>query len=325
MANQNEIITRVVKDLSTDKYGKFSAQPLQKGFGITLGNALRRVLLTSIPGVAISSIKIDGVLHEFSTIPGVTEDVSEIILNLKGVRFKTKVEKPDKVMLHLKGPGDFLAGEIGKDNTQFKVLNPGLFICKMNEKADFNIEIKLSRGVGWVPAEDNKTIDYPIGTIFVDSLYSPIKNVSFKVDNLPGTSREVLEKLALEIKTDGSIKPEKALDYSSKILKEYFGLFSSLESEPVVIPKGMRDEEVIKIRKLLQKNIDEMELSVRSHNCLKQAKIETIEDLVSKDEAWMLKQKNFGRKSLNELMAKLKGMGLEFGMNVNKYLVDRNE
>lgn len=325
MTTQDQILARVVREVSGDTFGKFTIQPLNQGFGITIGNALRRVLLTSIPGAAISSIKIDSVLHEFATIPGVTEDVAEIILNLKQVRFKLNDPKPDRVHLHLKGAGEFYAGDIGKDNTQFEILNPGLHICTMNEKADFNIEIKISRGTGWVPAEKNKTIDYPIGTIFIDSIFSPIKEAFYKVENLPGTAREVLESLTLNIRTDGSINPEEALDHASKLLQSYFVLFSKVESTPLDFPKDMPSEDIIKIRNLLKKSVDEMELSVRSYNCLKANNIKTISDLVSREESEMLKFKNFGRKSLNELMSKLKKMNLEFGMEVDKYLLEKDE
>ncbi len=326
MSTHEPIVARVVKsDASTDVRGIYTLQPLERGFGITIGNALRRVLLTSIPGAAISSIKIDGVLHEFSTIPGVKEDVAEIILNLKQVRLKLLDPKPDKVTIHLTGEKEFVAGDIGKDTNQFIILNPDLHIATLNEKADLLMEIKISRGTGWVPAEKNKTADYPIGTIFIDSIFSPITNVSYKVENLPGTAKEVLEKLVLDITTDGSISPDEALDIASKTLQSYFALFSRVESKPVEFPLDMPSEDVVKIRNLLRKSVDEMELSVRSYNCLKANNIRTIADLVRREESDMLKFKNFGRKSLNELMAKLKSMGLEFGMDVDRYLVEKEE
>ncbi|MCD6206256.1 MAG: DNA-directed RNA polymerase subunit alpha [Candidatus Marinimicrobia bacterium] len=326
MTAQDQILTKVSKEVLTDTYGQFIVQPLERGFGTTLGNALRRVLITSVPGAAISAIKIDGVLHEFATIPGVVEDVADIILNLKQVRFKVEPNsKPDKVILKFKGKGKFTAGDIGKESSEFEILNPDLHICEMNSKADFTIELKISRGTGWVPAEKNKTVDYPIGTIFIDSIYSPVTNVSYKVESLPGTSRETLEKMTLDIYTDGSICPEKALDYSAKLLIEYFSLFSTTESSQLEIPREVPDENVIKIRNLLKKSVDEMELSVRSYNCLKANNIKTIADLVSKEEAEMLKFKNFGRKSLNELMAKLKEMNLEFGMDTELYLSEKDE
>jgi len=326
MIARDQILARVVKDeSSTDLHGIYYLQPLDRGYGITIGNALRRVLLTSIPGAAICSIKIDGVLHEFSTIPGVREDVAEIILNLKQVRIKLFDPKPDKVTLQFKGAGEFKAGMIGENITQFQILNPDLHICTMNAKTDFSIEIRIARGTGWVPAEKNKLPDYPIGTIFVDSIFSPILNVTYKVDNLPGTAREILEKLTLDITTNGSITPDEALDLAANILRDYFGLFSRVEAKPLEFQRELPSEDVIKIRNLLKKSVDEMELSVRSYNCLKANNIRTIADLVSREEQEMLKFKNFGRKSLNELMAKLKGMGLEFGMEVDKYLVEKEE
>ncbi|MDD5061148.1 MAG: DNA-directed RNA polymerase subunit alpha [Candidatus Marinimicrobia bacterium] len=326
MIARDQILARVVKDeSSTDLYGLYYLQPLERGYGITIGNALRRVLLTSIPGAAICSIKIDGVLHEFSTIPGVREDVTEIILNLKQVRIKLFDPKPDKITLQFKGAGEFKAGMIGENITQFEILNPDLHICTMNDKADFSIEIRITRGTGWVPAEKNKLPDFPIGTIFVDSIFSPIVNVTYKVDNLPGTAREILEKLTLEITTDGSITPDEALDLASNILRDFFGLFSRVEAKPLEYQREIPSEDVIKIRNLLKKSVDEMELSVRSYNCLKANNIRTIADLVSREESDMLKFKNFGRKSLNELMAKLKSMGLEFGMEVDKYLAENEE
>ncbi|MGC9363506.1 MAG: DNA-directed RNA polymerase subunit alpha [Fidelibacterota bacterium] len=326
MTTQEQIVTRVTKEVLTDTYGQFIVQPLERGFGTTLGNALRRVLITAVPGAAISAIKIDGVLHEFATIPGVIEDVATIILNLKQVRFKINQDaKPEKVILSFKGKGTFTAGAIGKDTTDFEILNPDLHICEMNEKADLTIELKISRGTGWVPADKNKTVDYPIGTIFIDSIFSPVTNATYKVESLPGTARETLEKLTLDVHTDGSISPEKAVDFSAKLLMEYFSLFSTAESSQIEIPREAPDEEVIRIRNLLKKSVDEMELSVRSYNCLKANSIRTIADLVSKEESEMLKFKNFGRKSLNELMAKLKEMNLEFGMDVDQYLSEKDE
>ncbi|MBC8492099.1 MAG: DNA-directed RNA polymerase subunit alpha [Candidatus Marinimicrobia bacterium] len=325
MTAQDQILTRVVKEITTDTYGQLIVQPLERGFGTTIGNALRRVLITSVPGAAISSIKVDGVLHEFATIPGVIEDVADIILNLKQIRFKLIDPKPDKVTLKFKGEGKFVAGDIGKESSQFEILNPDLHICEMNEKAEFTMELKISRGTGWVPAEQNKTSDFPIGTIFIDSIFSPITDVSYKVERLPGTSRETLEKLILEVHTDGSITAEEAVDYSAKLLIEYFSLFTSVEATPLELPREAPDEDILKIRNLLKKSVDEMELSVRSYNCLKANNIKSIADLVSKEESEMLKFKNFGRKSLNELMAKLKEMNLEFGVDVGKYISDKEE
>ncbi|MBO8152526.1 MAG: DNA-directed RNA polymerase subunit alpha [Candidatus Marinimicrobia bacterium] len=325
MSNKNEIIARVEKDIKDNTFGRFVLQPLQRGFGTTIGNAMRRVLLTSVPGAAITSIRIDGILHEFSTIKGVVEDVPEIILNLKQVRIKLHDPKPDKVTLHLKGPGEFTAGMIGKNSTQFEIMNPDLHICSMNEDADFTMELRIAKGTGWVPAERNKTVDYPIGTIFIDSIFSPVKNVAMKVENLPGAPKELMEKLTLEVTTDGSVTPDEAIGCAANLLIDFFKLFVTSEAKPIEIKDEKPDEEIVRIRNLLRKSVDEMELSVRAYNCLKANNIKTIADLVSRDEQEMLRFKNFGRKSLNELMVKLKEMGLHFGMDVSKYLNSEEE
>jgi DNA-directed RNA polymerase subunit alpha len=225
----------------------------------------------------------------------------------------------------MKGPGTLTAGDIGKVTDQFEVLNPELHICTMNEKTDVGMEIKIARGKGWVPAEKNKTVDYPIGTIFIDSVFTPISKVSYKVENIPGTAKEILERMILEIATDGSITPEETLDLAAHLLQDYFALFTKVQSTPIEMPQDTPSEDVIKIRNLLRKSVDEMELSVRSYNCLKANNIKTIADLVAREEAEMLRFKNFGRKSLNELMSKLKEMGLEFGMDVNKYMIEKDE
>ncbi len=315
-------MAKVVREVSEQEYGKFLVQPLDKGYGTTLGNALRRVLLTSIPGAAFSSIKIDGVLHEFASIPGVKEDVYEIILNLKEVNFKITSDDPSyKIDLHFKGKGEITAKDLVKDTDEIEILNPDKYICTLNEKADINMELTYKSGVSWIPGEKNKRPDYPIGTIFIDSIFSPITKVNFNVENLPGTSRgEILERLNLEIFTNGSITAEDALDYASKVLQQYFAIFSKVQSTPVKIQRDDADEETLKIRKLLQKSVDEMELSVRSFNCLKANNIKTIGQLVQQTEQDMLKFKNFGRKSLTELSDKLKNMDLDFGIDVSKYL-----
>lgn len=319
-----KIISKVVREVSEERYGKFLVQPLNKGFGTTLGNALRRVLLTSVPGAAFSSIKIDGVLHEFSSIPGVKEDVYEIILNLKEVKFKIVSENPNyKLDLQFKGKGIITAADLVKDSDEIEILNPEHHICTLNEKADVNMELTYRSGVSWIPAEKNKRPDSPIGTIFIDSIFSPITKANFKVENLPGTSRgEVLERLTLEIFTDGSINAEDALDYASKVLQQYFAIFSKVQSTPVKIQRDNADEETVRVRNLLKKSVDEMELSVRSYNCLKANDIKTIGQLVQQSEQDMLKFKNFGRKSLTELTEKLKSMDLDFGIDVNKYLTE---
>jgi DNA-directed RNA polymerase subunit alpha len=304
----------------SDTYGKFIIQPLERGYGQTIGNSMRRVLLASLQGAAIVSIKLDGVLHEFSTIPGVVEDVTEIVLNLKGIRFKLLNQRPDKVSINLKGPYDFTAKDIQLDNTDFEVLNPDHHIAQLGEDAMLKLELIIRKGRGYVPAEENRMPDQEIGTVPMDAVFSPIKNVTYTVENTRVGQRIDYEKLTLEIWTDGSITPEDALTYAGRILRDHIQLFINFDVKPERVPEQEIDEEILRIRKLLKKSVDELELSVRSANCLKEAKIKTIGDLVSRDESEMLKFKNFGKKSLTELTEILKARGLEFGMNVEKYL-----
>ncbi len=304
----------------TTTFGRFIVQPLERGFGVTLGNMFRRVLLSSLQGAAITAIRIDGVPHEFSTIPGVKEDVVDIILNLKQVRIKLLNKRPDKVTLHLKGPVDFKAGMIGDYTADFEVLNPDLHIATLNEEADFEMEIRVGKGRGYVPAEENKPLEASIGLIPIDAIFSPIRNVRFKVENVRVGQRTDYEKLILEIETDGSITPDDALTYAGKILRDHIQLFINFEIEPEEEEVQEIDEEVLRIKKLLKMNVDELELSVRSHNCLKNANIKTISDLVRLDESELLKFRNFGRKSLQEIQEILEKKGLYFGMDVDKYL-----
>lgn len=298
----------------------FAVAPLERGYGITLGNSLRRVLLSSIPGAAIVSVRIDGALHEFTTLPGILEEVPHIILNLKGVRIKLLEPKPDKVFIDLKGPYEFTAADIGKDNTQFKILNPDHHIATLNEDAHLSMELRIARGRGYVPAEQNKLPDYPLGTIFLDAIFSPIKRVAYEVEQLPGAEGEFKEKLHLRIITDGSITPEDSLSYAAKLLVDHLSVFVKESTDLVQEPVTEVDDEVLRIRNELKRSIDELELSVRSYNCLQAAEIKTIADLVSKEESEMLRYKNFGRKSLAELNEKLAELGLHFGMDVEKYL-----
>jgi DNA-directed RNA polymerase subunit alpha len=301
-------------------FGRFTIQPLERGFGTTIGNAFRRVLLSSLHGSAITSIKIDTVLHEFSTIPGVKQDVSEMILNLKEVRIQLINKRPDKVYLNFKGEGKFVAADIGKDTQDFEILNPDLEIAEMDKDTDFGMEIRIGRGRGYVTAEENKTLDQPIGTIPVDSIFSPVLAVKYSVTPTRVGQRIDHERLVMEIETDGSITPDDALTYAGKILRDHVQLFINFEVEPEEEETEEVDEEVLRIRKLLKMSVDELELSVRSHNCLKAANIKTIGDLVSKDEPTMLKFRNFGRKSLTELTKILEDRGIYFGMEVSKYL-----
>ena len=304
----------------TDTFGRFVVQPLERGFGNTLGNALRRVLLATLQGTAITSLKVDGVLHEFSNIPGVREDVADIVLNLKKVRIKLLNKKSDKVRIEFKGSGIFTAGTIQQNSTNFEILNPGLLIATMNDDTDFNMELTLQRGRGYVPSDENRTPDQPIGTVPIDAIYTPIVNASYKVENTRVGQRVDYEKLTMEITTDGSITPDDALTYAGKLLRDHIQLFINFDVKADHEDEEDIDEEILRVRKLLNKPVDELELSVRSSNCLKEAKIRTIADLVKRDEAEMLKFKNFGRKSLQELSEILREKGLEWGLDIEKYM-----
>ncbi|MGH7450186.1 MAG: DNA-directed RNA polymerase subunit alpha [bacterium] len=307
-------------------FGRFIVQPMERGFGTTIGNALRRVLLSSLPGAAITILKIDGVHHEFSTISSVVEDVAEIILNLKEVRFKLINKKPDRVVLELKGPHEFKAGDIQNGTTDFEILNPDHHIATLNKGADLRVELRIGRGHGYVPAEDNKLPDMPLGSIPIDAIYTPIKNVSYRVENMRVQQRIDYEKLIMEITTDGSVTPDDALTYAGKILRDHVNLFINFDIKPEIEDEPVEvDEEALRIRKLLKMSVDELELSVRSYNCLMAANIKTIGDLVRRDEQEMLKFRNFGRKSLQELTQILEEKGLRFGMDVEKYLGNGRE
>jgi len=309
----------------SNTYGRFIVQPLERGFGTTIGNAFRRVLISSIPGTAITSFRIDNILHEFSTIKGVQEDVSEFVLNLKQVKIKLIEKRPDKVVVDLKGPGTFKAGDLQQNTKEFEILNPDMHLATLNEDVDFRLELRISRGRGYVPAEENKLPDMPIGTIPIDSIFTPVTKVTYRVENTRVGQRTDYEKLILEINTDGSITPDDALSYAGKILRDHIQLFITfdVDTEEEEVPEV--DEEVMRIRKLINMSVDELELSVRSHNCLMAADIKTIGDLVRRDEQEMLKFRNFGRKSLTELNKILEEKGLQFGMDIDKYLKQTNE
>ncbi len=304
----------------TDTYGKFIVQPLERGYGVTIGNSLRRVLISTLQGAAIVTIKVDGVLHEFSTIPGVSEDVTEMILNLKGVRFKLLNKKPDKIFVQVKGPKEFTARDLQIGNNDFEILNPDHLIATLNSEAELKMELMIKKGRGYVPAEENRPSDAPIGTIPLDAIYSPIRNVTYTIENTRVGQKTDYEKLILEIWTDGSITPEDALSNAGRILRDHIALFISFDMKPEKEDDEDIDEETLQIRKLLRKPVEDLELSVRSANCLKEAKIRTIADLVRRDENEMLRFKNFGRKSLIELNEILKTKSLHFGMDVEKYL-----
>jgi len=304
-------------------FGRFVVQPLEKGFGVTIGNAFRRVLLSSLPGYAVTAIRIEGIVHEFSTLPGLVEDVSDMILNLKEVRLKATNKKVGKVSVHLKGPGKFVAGDIQKASAEVEILNPEHHIATLNKDADFEMEIRIGRGKGYVTSEENKLPDQTLGVIAIDSIFTPVKNVRYFVEPTRVGQQTDYEKLILEIETDGSVVPEEALTYAGKVLREHIQLFTSFDSEPEAEKEEVEeDAEVARIRKVLKTSVDDLELSVRSHNCLRAADIKTIADLVRREESELLKFRNFGRKSLAELSAIIEEEGLTFGMDVDKYLKD---
>ncbi|MFN5620424.1 MAG: DNA-directed RNA polymerase subunit alpha [Flavobacteriales bacterium] len=314
---------------SNDFAGSFEFRPLEPGFGITIGNALRRILLSSLEGFAITSIKVEGVDHEFSTIKGVVEDVTEIILNLKQVRLKRQIETTDyeKVSINITGQEQFKAGDISNFTTAFQVLNPDLVVCNMDPKVKLNIVITIGKGRGYRPAEENKTNSAPVGTIAIDSIFTPIRNVKFSVENFRVEQKTDYEKLLVEIQGDGSITPKNALQEAAKILIHHFMLFSderiTLEQEAKKETEEF-DESSMHMRQLLKTKLVDMDLSVRALNCLKAADIETLGDLVSFNKNDLLKFRNFGKKSLTELEELVEGKGLQFGMNVSKYKLDRD-
>ena len=311
-----------IQESERENQQSFIVGPLERGYGITIGNGLRRVLLSSMPGAAITSVRMDNVLHEFATIKGVKEDVTDIILNLKGVRFKLLDSNPDKVQLTLKGPHMFTAGDINTGEDQFEILNPEHHIATLNDEAELNIELRIQRGRGYVPADENKLPDYPIGTIFIDSIFNPVVRCTYDVIQLQGAEDEDLEMLELMIETDGSLAPQEAANYAAKMLIDHVRIFVTEDIKLITEPESEIDEEVLRIRNELKRSIDELELSVRSYNCLQAAEIKNISDLVSKEEQEMLRYKNFGRKSLTELNEKLAELGLHFGMDIDKYMAE---
>jgi len=320
---------KVIMIQSDTHEGQFEFRPLEPGYGITIGNALRRILLSSLEGYAIASIKVEGVDHEFSTVKGVIEDMTEIILNLKQVRFKRQIEDTDTetIMVSLSGQDKFTAGDIGKFATSFQVLNPELVICNMDPSVKLNMQITVIKGRGYVPAEENKLTNASFGTIFIDSIFTPIKNVKFGVENFRVEQKTDYEKLVLEIRTDGSISPKDALQESAKILIHHFMLFSderiTLDSE-IKSETEEFDESSLHMRQLLKTRLVDMDLSVRALNCLKAADVDTLGELVSYNKNDLLKFRNFGKKSLTELEELVDSKGLHFGMNVAKYKLDKD-
>ena len=309
-------------------YGKFEFKPLEPGYGITVGNALRRILLSSLEGYAISSIRIDGVQHEFDTIPGVKEDVTNIILNLKKVDLKQIVEDTEfeKATISVSGQEVFKAGDIGKVLSGFEVLNPDLVICHLDPSASFQLELTINKGRGWVPAEENVTPNDDVNTLAIDSIYTPIKNVKYAVENFRVDQKTDYEKLVIEITTNGSIHPKDALKEAAKILIYHFMLFSDekITLEPTENDGNEEfDEEVLHMRQLLKSKLVDMDLSVRALNCLKSAEVETLGELVVFNKTDLLKFRNFGKKSLTELDDLLANLNLSFGMDISKYKLDK--
>ncbi|MBR4327848.1 MAG: DNA-directed RNA polymerase subunit alpha [Bacteroidales bacterium] len=320
---------KVIMLEADEMYGKFEFRPLEPGFGITIGNALRRILLSSLEGFAITSIRIHGVDHEFSTIPGVIEDVTEIVLNIKKIRFKQIVDGQDfeKAVVTISGQEQFTAGDIEKFLTNFKVLNPGQVICNMESSVKLEIELTINKGRGYVPADENKLPDMEIGVIAVDSIYTPIKNVKYAVENYRVEQKTDYEKLVIEVSTDGSIHPKDALKEAAKILIHHFMLFSD---EKITIDSTEEagdeqfDETLLHMRQLLKTKLVDLDLSVRALNCLKAADVETLADLVVFNKNDLLKFRNFGKKSLSELDDLLANMELQFGMDISKYKLDKD-
>ncbi|MFZ1288969.1 MAG: DNA-directed RNA polymerase subunit alpha [Melioribacteraceae bacterium] len=311
---------------SNQKYGKFTIQPLERGFGVTLGAAFRRVLLSSLTGAAITAIKVDGVLHEFTTIPGVVEDVAEIILNLKKVRINVTNKQTNKLDISLNGACEFKAADLLKSCPDIEVLNPEEHIATLSNGAKLNMEIRFGFGKGYVPAAKQVIPDQTIGIIPIDSIFSPIENVKYEIENVRIGESNEFEKLVLEVMTDGSITPEEAMSGAGVILRDHINMFINFDVEQEEDKvDSEKDLEFERIRKILTTNVDDLELSVRSHNCLKAANIKTMGDLVRKDESEMLKFRNFGRKSLAELMEIVDQYNLEFGMDVDKYINDKSD
>ena len=313
---------------STDFHGNFEFRPLEPGYGLTIGNALRRVLLSSLEGFAITSIKIEGVDHEFSSIKGVVEDVTEMILNLKQIRLKQQIEddNSEKVQVKFGGKEQLTAGDIGKSLTSFQILNPELVICNMDKSVEIEMELTIEKGRGYIPSEENKKVTAPLGTIFIDSIFTPIKNVKFSVENFRVEQKTDYEKLVFEIVTDGSIHPKDALTEAAKILIQHFMLFAdeNVSFEQTEADSSHEfDEDTLHMRQLLKTKLTDLELSVRALNCLKTAEVETLGELVSFNKSDLLKFRNFGKKSLTELEEMVLVKGLNFGMDVAKFNLDK--
>jgi len=320
---------KVIMIDSSEFEGKFEFRPLEPGYGLTVGNALRRVLLSSLEGFAITSVKIENINHEFSTIPGIVEDVTEIILNIKQIRFKRQIEdlENEKVKISLGGQDEFKAGDIQKFISGFQVLNSDLVICNLEKGVQVNMELTIEKGRGYVTAEENKKIDSELGVISIDSVFTPVKNVKFSIENYRVEQKTDYEKLIFEINTDGSIHPKDALTEAAKTLIHHFLLFSderiTLEADEIAQAETY-DEESLHMRQLLKTKLIDMDLSVRALNCLKAAEVDTLGDLVSYNKNDLMKFRNFGKKSLTELEELVVLKGLSFGMNLSKYKLDKD-
>ena len=319
---------KVIMLEADDKYGKFEFRPLEGGFGTTIGNALRRILLSSLDGFAINTVSISGVEHEFATVPGVKEDVTNIILNLKQVRFKQVVEdfETEKVTVAIENVTELRAGDFNKQLVGFEVLNPELVICHLDPKASLRMEISINKGRGYVPADENRPFCTDVNVIPIDSIYTPIRNVKYAVENFRVEQKTDYEKLVLEITTDGSIHPKDALKEAARILIHHFMLFSdekiTLENSDLEVNEEF-DEEVLHMRQLLKTKLVDMDLSVRALNCLKAADVDTLGDLVQYNKTDLLKFRNFGKKSLTELDDLLESLNLSFGTDISKYKLDK--
>lgn len=302
----------------TDYYGKFFIEPLERGFGHTLGNTLRRVLLSSIQGASAVAVRIDGVLHEFSTISGILEDVTEIVLNVKKIKVKLLGDEPKTITLAAAKKGEYKAGDIEAD-ADIEIVNPDLHLLTLSEDTKFRMEIDVDSGRGYVSSDQNKKPGKPAGTIFLDTRFSPVIKVNYSVEDTRVGQKTDYDKLIIDVSTDGTLEPEEALTFSAKLIRDHLNIFAGIDQEIEIMEEEEVDEEVLRIRNLLKMRVDELELSVRSSNCLHAANIVTLEDLVRKSESEMLKYRNFGRKSLNELNAILSELGLSFGMDIDKY------
>ncbi len=332
MNTQMQMPDRVqIEESSSDYHGRFILQPLEQGYGVTIGNSIRRVLLSSIPGSAIIGLKISDILHEFQTITGVVEDVAEIILNLKEIRMKIIDKKAQRIMFSLKGPGTWTAKDIQDATDQIEILDPDHYICTLADDAEFDVELRIGRGKGYVPAEEQQIVDFPIGMLPIDAIYTPLKNVVYTIEPHRVGQRTDYEKLVLDVKTDGTISSQEAVHHAAKILNDHikffinFDEFEEEQHQQEIVEEEVKAAERNRLKKILNTPVDELELSVRAHNCLKAANIKTLAELVSLQESELLKFRNFGRKSLAELGDVVVQFGLEFGMSVDQFIKDDNK